>query len=390
MNIGTRLRGLMDRLLGTPATEKEAGKDAEKPAADPPATSPQEAGIAHQRAQIEKMREHLTKYGSAVAALATAVLTGVGWATLKDIAPVPEGREVLIAVAGASALVALGGSVLLVSLFFAAQRRIVVDTDTIPQVQAPWTAEDKAAGKRNDLTRREARAARGPLDDLADEELAADVAAVERRQYRLARSARRYAALAATLEAGSERDDATRRAERLQAEADRLAAAHRAAGVTAAVRVLETRQRRVFHGPWSRGLSIVVAVGIVGLFVVADYSRGARALDAAQLACADKLVALAGAELAGYSCDERGRLVTKDGTPPGGEPPTQTEEPEADVALLDRLAACEESVARPGPTADRVEGWEDRAAVAIALCAGLPVATASDGAAAEAAETAEE
>ncbi|WP_225755280.1 hypothetical protein [Actinotalea sp. Marseille-Q4924] len=358
-------------------------KEADEPAAGATAPSPLEAGIAHNRAQLEKMREHLRTYGSAVGALATAVLAGVGWATLKDIAPVPEGREWLIVVAGVAALAALGGAVLLVGLFFAAQRRIVFDTDTIPDARTPWDATRKEAGRSNDLTHREARAARAPLDDLADEELAADVAAVEGRQYRLARTARRYAAQAATLEAGSsERARATARAEQLQAEADRLADAHRAAAVQAAVRVLETRQRQVFDGRQSRILSLVVVAGIVGLFVVADYSRGARALDAAQLACADKLVALAGAELAGYSCDARGRLVAPASLVAGDGSAADEEEPTADVGMLERLAACEDAVARPASTADRVEGWEERAAMAISLCAGLPVQAADDATAA--------
>lgn len=387
--VGTRLKELLTTLLGAGPAEKEA----EKPAPEPTTPSALDAGIAHHRTQIEKMRAHLSTYGSAVAALATAVLAGVGWATFTDIAPVPEGREWLVAVAGLAALAALAGSILLVGLFFAAQRRIVFDSDTLPDPGGPWGTAERAAGRRNDLTRREVRAARGPLDDLADEELAADVAAVERRQHRLARSARRYAALAATLDAGTtERAAATQQSERLQAEADRLAGAHRAAGVQAAVRVLETRQRQVFHGGLSRTLAVVVAAGIVGLFVVADYSGGARTLDAAQLACADKLVALADAELAGYSCDARGRLVAPAAPAADGEPSGDAEEPVADVALLDRLAACEAAVTRPAaaPTADRVEGWEARAGLAVALCAGLPVPTAGEDAAAGAAAETEQ
>lgn len=344
-----------------------------------PAASPQAAELARLRDQIAKMRDHLAKYGSAVGALATAVLTGVGWATFTDIAPVPEGRGWLTAAAAVAAALALGGAVWLVSLFFAAQRRIVFDTDSLPDPGTTWSGREKrSVRKSQDLTQEEARAAWRPLADLAREEFASDIAALERRQYRLARSARHYAGRAAALDADApERAPLAARSAALQAESDRIAGAHAFAGVLAAVEVLETRQRKVFRGASSRVSSLVVVAGIVALFVIADYSAGVRALDAARLACSDKLVALAGAELAGYSCDARGRLVEPTASTP--DDPEPDPGPTADVALLERLATCETTAATATSDAPRLEGWEERTAAAIAICAGLPVTSTEPG-----------
>ena len=290
------------------------------------------------------IREHLRTYGVAVAGLATAVLAGVGWASLTAIAPLPNDLGWLWWPFVAAGLAALVGALLLTRQFFAAQRRIVI---TPSQVQ-------RKSGKdaENDLTDAERKDVLKVLDAHAREDVAESIGAVELRALRLGRIARKLATKAANLsEADSKGIKA--RATAAQGEADRLDARVAVAFMRAAIGLLEDRSSRVFKGGRALGFAVMVVFGISTMLFIGEFSQGERDLVKLRADCAT-------AEKDGSTgfCDP---FAPEPSSHASAEP---TSDPSADTGIIDRLRDCNAATttAVPGDLLER----------AIAACAGLP------------------
>jgi hypothetical protein len=215
---------------------------------------------------MKAVRDHLRRTGTALGAVATAVLGGLGYARLHELFPVPAGDGWwLIPAAAVAAVLGALGAAGLAGRFLAAQRRVLLTSEA-----EGW---DKAEIKDHGFTDDEHKLVSDVLGDHAREEDAASVRAVELRGMRLERAAR-----------GLPADDARRA--RLQAEAGRLHGVVRIALVRGAATVLEHRAETAFRG-WVTKLALVSAVvGILGLFALADYADGQRDLVDLRAKCA--------------------------------------------------------------------------------------------------------
>jgi len=204
------------------------------------------------------MRSLLQRMGAGLGAAATAILAGLGWTRLNDIFPIPRNVEswtwALLIVAVVSALI---GSAWLSSIFFVAQRRIMIGTTK--RSRRGLHGDDKSIADR-------------VLKEHARFEEAPKILDIELRALRFERIARSLK----PAEAGT--------AKALHAESDRLygfvgLALHRAASA-----VLENRSRRAFF-QWPTFVALA-AGGIFGSFAIADYYKGERDLSALQVTCA--------------------------------------------------------------------------------------------------------
>lgn len=234
--------------------KKEEATPEPKPAAYDPA------------AALEKIRAHLGRVGTALAAGATALLTGLGWVQLHNVFPAPANHRILVPlIAFLSSAAALIGVGWLLRTIYAAQRRIPIVSDT------------DALGDLGSLNNRERSIRKRAFDSVADEHGGKTLRALELR----AREAER--------EAEGEVDDAKKK--RLLAEATRLNTAVENGLAGAAALILEERSGNVFRGKQSIAAFILAALGIIVAFGVADYSKGQRDLIALRKSCAEAAAA---------------------------------------------------------------------------------------------------
>jgi hypothetical protein len=223
------------------------------------------------------IRSLLQRTATAIGAVATAVIGGLGYAQLHNAFPIPQtagpGSKTLL---GASLIAAIAGSAWLAGRFFSAQRRILLATEPEPAaVTGTWDRIKRwVAGRRQDPTAAEQVLVRAVLDEHAAEEVAASLYMVELRALRLGRLSRR---LATTDE---------QRSSALALEAKRLEGTVSIALTRAAATLLEDRARRVFRG-WPTVLALTIAAaGLVGLFATVDYYKGQRTLFEMREKCA--------------------------------------------------------------------------------------------------------
>jgi hypothetical protein len=251
---------------------------------------------------MEGVRSLLQRTGAGLGAAATAVLTGLGVTRLHEIFPIPanEGWWPTKVALIAAIIAAVAGSAALASIFFIAQRRIMMTTDP---------------GDWKDLRGEDKESARTVLDQHAWEEDGRTLQDVELRALRLERISRRLA--------GSEKT----RSEEIKREADRLYALVSIGLHRAAATVLENRSRRAFT-TWPTLAALVAAsAGIVGLFALADYYKGQRDLS--------KLVADC------VKAENEGALGACDVFQDGSEPSLLTIRKQADAATAAVQAAQE-------------------------------------------------
>jgi hypothetical protein len=204
------------------------------------------------------LRQLLQRTATALGVAAGAVLTGLTYARLHEIFPIPQNvPEWTRWLALLGMIAAVVGSALLAGRFFAAQRRILIGADL--------------SGKG--LGFRDKRAASRILKEHAGEEQADSLLAVEQRALRLERIARRLTAAKAG------------RAGAVKKEADRLYAFVGIALVRAAASILENRTRRAFLGVFTVFAFLLAAGGIGVAFGMADYYKGQRDLADARAKC---------------------------------------------------------------------------------------------------------
>lgn len=284
-------------------------------------------------AGMDAIRKSLSTYGAALGAIASAILLGLGWATLNTIFPVRQQHTwaYLVLVVALAAIAVL--SVLsLVSRLFSAQRRIVFTPSLIngaPSVPAREDPEgDKSLGNDRELAKK-------ILQDHATEANADSIESLELRMLRLNRVAASIGDNPAT----------TFKAQRdiLQKEADELDARISIAAVRASVAVLETRAEAVFKPRPSGYLLAATGLAIIGLFITADFSKGQRDLVDLQQKC----ITAQKDSLTASSCHDLG--VPKNYSKPKSSSastakPTSTATPTADTAVMDRLVSCQAKV----------------------------------------------
>lgn len=205
------------------------------------------------------VRSLLQRTGAGLAAAATAIFAGLGWAELHEVFPVPANVGLASKVVLVAAVVAaVGGAAWLAAIFLYAQRRVLMTTD--PDDWTGLNDEDKAK-------------AENVLKQHGREEGSKNLEGVELRALRLDRVARRLS---------SETDPS---ASEVQREADRLFAFVSIALHRAAATVLENRSRRAFGSFWTAVALAAAAGGTVTMFAIADYYEGQRELSTLVTSC---------------------------------------------------------------------------------------------------------
>ena len=310
-------------------------------------------------AGIASIRSDLAAFGTGVGLVSGGLTTAAVLATLDTLFPIPASWQALLWLAVGLLLLAALGSALLTRRYFAARRRIVVETRALsPFLEhdirnagfRDWANLDRPGPERIFLT--------APLDDYAHAELAPDIRTLELRIARLDRIAARFAA--------EKNEESAKIASR---ESARLSAGITLAVTGGAVSLIEYRSADVYKGWKTVALAMCVAVGVGGLFLLSDWSAGERDRVTQYLACAkdSKSVALC-TQLDPRRLPEPSAI----GYPKTPPPPLPSDSsgasstPRADKVLTD-LSSCA-SVLPEDPA--RVPS--DLRKQALAACAGLP------------------
>jgi hypothetical protein len=242
---------------------------------------------------MKSIRDSLKTMGGAFAAAAGVIVTGLGYAQLHEAFPLPPYGWYRIAAIGGlavGALLALGGAAWFSGRFFAAQRRIPMQSRIPPrEEEVAFSAAAFFSGRyaesrlRRDAALREEKAAglsdserslrRAMFKEDAQAEGAASLYALELRSYRLNRIARRQ-------------PEGPARAA-LEKEAARLEAAIRLTFRRTAAAILERRAQNAYSGWRTRAAILAFIVGVGLLFGTADWAKGERDLIELRAKCAE-------------------------------------------------------------------------------------------------------
>jgi len=241
---------------------KQASPPAEQP--DAPAEEEPSSRADQLREGMKAIRDDLAAFGTGVGVLAGSVTAAATLATFDDLFPLPAGWQGLIVLAVLLLAVAAFGSAMLTRRYFSARRRIVVETSAL----VPFGPGDRRnreidpddprnqgidADERIFFTER--------FEDLLRRENISTARELDRRIAQYEREA---------VSAGPE-EAAVKRA-----EAKRLSDALDLAIAEGAISVLENRSAKVFKGAGTVVFGLMVAMGVGGLFLLGDWSRGER------------------------------------------------------------------------------------------------------------------
>lgn len=251
----------------------------------------------------------------------------------------PAGWQWLIVLAIVLLAVAATGSAMLTRRYFSARRRIVVETSVL----VPFVREDR----RNDgIEREEEVFLTAPLQKLVAREKAKTASDLEERIAQREREALRADA---------------KTAEAKRAEAKRLSDAIDLAVAEGAISLLEYRSARVFKGRRTVIFGLMVALGVGGLFLVGDWSRGERDRITAWTTCQKETPDAVQDKICAHLDPRR---LPNFGAPSSPSAPSPTPSSSPDAVII-RLNECNAVPASPGvPTRLRES--------ALAACAGLP------------------
>ncbi len=234
-------------------TKAETGQHAPGPA---PAGVNPSAGFNTLVASLADIRTNLRQWSAGIGAVATAVLTGVGWTQADRLFPL-AGPSWVPWVAGLSAGAALVAAVYVLVSLFAAQTRIIIGNEY---------ELERYKISRNNFRPGEKELVKKALADQAAVEEAPRLADVELRAQRLHR-------IASRLKLRNESE----LAEVAENESTRLADYVGLAELRVVLMLLERRARNVTRlMSWTALAILVSALGVAGLFVAANYSQGAR------------------------------------------------------------------------------------------------------------------
>jgi hypothetical protein len=325
----------MSDVSGGKAGLVPAPADSQVPKAQAPGGADTGAGPDELQAGRDATRRLLARMGAVLGAAATAILGGLGWTRLNDVFPIPKnvstGSWIGLIVAMTAAVV---GSAWLAAIFFAAQRRILIGT---------------TSDSRKGLHGVDIETVDRVLDEHAREESAPKLLDVELRALRFERIARGL------------RETEQKRADKLQAEADRLYQVVRIALHRASTAVLEDRSRRAFFR-WPTFVSLGLAAGgIFATFAIADYYKGQRDLSALRATCAkNERVFLGACAPFEASADRRmRRLVQKAQSAAAAIKSAKAAKPGtltlAQEKLITAAAACDKAVSKAVSSPTRAE-----------------------------------
>lgn len=345
------------------AADAEDAKPAEpKAEATNPAASPAAAAI-------QKVREDLTAFGTAIGVGSTLVLGATGVATFDSMFPMPPGTEPWAVTA---VVLAVAGSVGLTVRFFRAKRRILINTMDYATGSTRLQSIDEdheALYGGVELSPTERKFVQARLQEFAVEEGVRDVPAVEARAERLAR-------IVVTSKALGQKESAAYAAD----ESARVSSGLREAIAEAALLVIERRSAAVYGGWLTVAFALMAALGTGGVFLLADWSKGERELTEAWVACHKDLKGKDGEDPAVRSevCGALRRPTTQPPAASGspsessrGTTPASASAVPTPGTELQQLEAC---VSRhPRPTSVPSALWER----ALASCAGLPAPSPS-------------
>jgi hypothetical protein len=322
-----------------------------QPVSDTPDTSPTPdrptSPADKLREGMQKIREDLTTFGTGVGLAAGAATAATTLATFDDWFPVPAYWQSFFWVPFAFFLCAAVGSALLTRRYFAARRRILIDSDT-----------SSTAGWRKGLTEPEQGLLQRPLDSFARGEGARGAHDIDLRIKRLGRVAAR---------SKNWGNDAV--AEAANAEAARLSEAMDLAMVEGAVSLLEYRSAQVYKGWVTAALGMLIAVGVAGMFFLADWSQGERDRLTTWADCqketADNLQDIICSEFDPRRFARQTGAATPSPTPAPG---TSTSSMSPDPGVVQRLHDCAAFAPSISPAPSLPPGLRNRA---LAQCAGI-------------------
>ncbi len=345
--------GLMSWLFGkaepVEETEPPPKKDDDEPAA--------EAGPDPAVEAIKNVRDDLTKYGTAMGVGSVIVVGGSAVVNYDSMFPLADSRAWVAVVATFAA--AIVGSVALTARFFIAKRRILIDTMEFMERRPAPSFVRTVPSRQGGMSIDERRIVERRLREFAHEEGVADVTLAEARAERL----RRVAGAAAA-------EGEAEVAKLARTEAQRLSAGLSAAISQAALLVVERRSAAVYKSVWAITFALMAAFGAVGVFVVADWSKGEREVVEAWVQCNKDLKDEASSGLRAEVCGRLDPDPAAGSTPPSGDGEGDAGEPSADptanTALLEMLGECA-SESQPAGVPDEL--WTQ----ALASCAGLEV-----------------
>lgn len=243
------LLGKLRALLAPKAAPAEAS-----PAAGPaPAGVNPSADIDDLKTSLRDIRTSLRQWTVGVGAVATALLTGVGWTQADRLFPL-AGPSWVPWLAGTSAVAAVvAGVYVLVSLYAAQTRILIGNEDELGRYSIRFRPKEKPLV----LT---------ALADQAAVEGAPQLRDVDLRAQRLLRIASRL-----------KLEDDRKFAEAARKEADRLNAYLGLAEMRVVLMLLERRALYVTRIKSFTALALLVAaLGIAGVFTAANFSKGAR------------------------------------------------------------------------------------------------------------------
>ncbi|WP_088285415.1 hypothetical protein [Kineosporia sp. A_224] len=349
------LRQVLEALSLTAAQEADPAKEASESTAKPT------ADIA---AALQAIRDDLKTYGTAIGVGSLVAILTAAVTNMDKLFPGPGGSQLpktaywlalVICV-----LLAIVGSILLTSRFFAARRRVLINTDDY--IDQPHQLKG--------LDQSEAEVIYKRLAKLAESEGVASIPVLERRISRLQR-------VALTAKSGGQ-DKAAAAA---IAEADRVGAALNLAVSEAALLVLERRSADVYRQPFTTVFAATAAIGIAGVFLLGQWAQSDQDKTARWLACqtdlkdSDKVLhAVERRETCARLEPDHLRPVPKASTTEspddGSASPTRTTYPTASTWIITNLDEC----ASVKTTSSLSANIRDRA---LAACAGLPAASPS-------------
>ena len=336
-------QGVLGALAGALGAKEEpegGGPTKEETKEKPPAAATPSPALE----AIQKVREDLTTFGTTVGIGSTLLLGTAAFATLDALFPLPHDWVWILVVLAYT--VAVAAPALATRRFFAAKRRILINTQDF----TPEGSADRVPEAKGGLSGPEVKAVERRFAEFSAEEGVPHPAVAEARVERLSR-------IAVTAEAEGQAEVAAQ----ARAEAARLSKGLDDAIAEAALLVIERRSAEVYRG-W-RTIALVTAAGvaIAATFILADWSKGERETVTDYLTCLKEVQALKGDDaLRDGLCARPFSTPSPTSTPP---PTTPTPTP---TTIVDALNACAATTAAPG-----VPGrlWEQ----AVAACAGLPV-----------------
>lgn len=336
------------------------------PKSKPEAESePDPTSVAGLVAALATIRSDLATFGTGVGLVSSGLTTAAVLATLESVFPLPASHHrLLFSVVAALLFMAALGSAALTRRYFAARRRIVIETSVIDPYakrdirNAGFTTRYRVLSSPRSF--HEIVFLERPLKAIAAAESAANIRSLDARIARLERVAARAEGLPNEPLAKLARGEAARLHNEIEL-----------ATLQGATSLLEFRSAAVYKGNLTVVLAMVVAVGVAGLFVVADWSKGERDRVPAFLTCQKDAAATGTALTVCSELDPRRSSPAPAPSASADASPTPAPSSPEPGAVVSRLSSCATITDDPTAVPRRLRE------AALASCAGLPLPVTS-------------